>query len=260
MLVDDLGQIWAGNGDGTVKVGSTRTLRETDSIATGSTHRADELAYDPEDHVIIVTNPSDTPPMLTLIGARSHRVLGHVVVPGAGVDSVEQPKWDPLTERFLVSVRETTAHPDGEVAVVDPRARALDKVLPLTQPCNPAGMAIGPHRDILLGCDSFPGVIMDKLTGNIDTTISQACCADEVWFNPADHRYYAANFGNPGGTGTDPVVTVTDANSQRFITNIPIRDSNGQPDPAFHAVAAAFEDSRAYVPESDGVHLFVRTG
>src|SRR5215472_18554118 len=57
VLVDDHGQVWAGNGDGSVVVGSARTLTETDSIATGGVNRADELAFDPRDDVVIVTNP-----------------------------------------------------------------------------------------------------------------------------------------------------------------------------------------------------------
>src|SRR5262252_8202710 len=35
VLADNQGQVWAGNGDGSVVVGSARTLTETDSIATG---------------------------------------------------------------------------------------------------------------------------------------------------------------------------------------------------------------------------------
>ena len=132
VLVDDMHQVWAGNGDGTVKVASTRTLQETDSIATGGVNRADEMAYDPKTQVILVTNPAEgtdaaPTPYVTLIDARPnhHHVLGHVPIPGAGLDSVEQPKYDPATGRFLVSVRQTTAVADGmngAVAVIDPPA------------------------------------------------------------------------------------------------------------------------------------------
>jgi DNA-binding beta-propeller fold protein YncE len=269
VLVDDMHQVWAGNGDGTVKVASTRTLQETDSIATGGVNRADEIAYDPKARVILVTNPAegttaDPTPYVTLIDARPnhHHVLGHVSIPGAGLDSIEQPKYDPTTGKFLVSVRQTTAVANGmngAVAVIDPTGIKLDAMFGLSQFCSPAGLAIGPDREAVLGCDSAPPVIIDRSNGAILATLTEACCADEVWYNSADGRYYVADGGNPdNNNSTDPVVMVIDAKTHRFVTNIPVRDSQGNADPRFHVVAAAFDDSHVYIPQSDGVHVWVR--
>lgn len=257
VLVDNLGQIWAGNGDGTVKVGSTTTLVETNSItassipATGQTARADELGYDPQDHVIIVTNPGDATPQVTLINAVSHRVLGHVVIPNAGPSTIEQPQWDPITNRFLVAVEATSANPNGEIAVIDPRAVSLEKVLPLTQPCGPAGLAIGPGSDVLLGCSKAGPIIIDRGTGTVKATLTQASGADEVWYSPSDGRYYAAEGDNKTNNAPNPVVMVIDAHNRSFITNIPIKGAG------FHAVTAA--SGNVYVPASDGIHVFAQT-
>ena len=269
VLVDGLGQIWAGNGDGTVKVGAASPpFAETDSVATGGRARADELAYDPRDQIVIVTNPSETTassakpqpkPFVTLISALPdreghHAVLGHVLIPGAGLDSVEQPAWDPQTGDFLISVRETRDFPNGEVAIVDPRAPRLQAVLPLDVACHPAGIALGPNHDALLGCDSTPPVIINRATGRIqaDLTGHDACCADEVWFNKEDGRYFAAEGGN---STIPPSVIVIGAARRDFLTAIPISDTSG----AFHAVAASGGTTQVFVPESDGIHVFVRT-
>jgi hypothetical protein len=268
VLVDDMHQVWAGNGDGTVKVGSAESLHVTGSIATGGVNRADELAYDFRDRIILITNPAEgtaahPAPFVTLIDARPnhHRVLGHVLIPGAGIDSIEQPKYDPTTGRFLVSVRETAAVSNGKngaVAVIDPRTRKLDALHGLSHFCSPAGMAIGPNREALLGCDSAAPVIINRVSGAIVSTIKKACCADEVWYNPADGRYYVADSGNPNNNNsTNPVVMVVNAKSHAFITNIRVRDSEGGPDPRFHTVTAAFADSHVYIQQADGVHVWV---
>jgi hypothetical protein len=257
VLADDQGQVWAGNGDGSVVVGSARTLTETDSIATGGVNRADELAFDPRDDVILITNPAETTPFVTLLDARPgyHAVLARIPIPGAGQNSIEQPQFDPTTRRFLISVRSTTANPNGEIAVVDPRRHSFVTAFAIAQPCNPAGLAIGPRHDVLAGCDSAPPVILDRVRGTVEATIPNSCCSDEVWFNPSDERYYAAQAGNPG----NPVVMVVNADARTFLTNLPIRDIRGNADPVFHAVSAAFEDSQVFVPQSDGIHTFVRT-
>jgi hypothetical protein len=269
VLVDDQGQIWAGNGDGTVKAGTISNMSEIASVTTGSAHRADELAYDPVDHEILVTNPSDSPPFVTVIsdpaggpfGVRAHIGLGKKVP----LDSIEQPKYDPITGRFLVSVRQVFAgDTQGEVAAINPVTLKAERPIRLTVNCNPAGMALGPGRDVLLGCDSFPPVIIDRVTGALEPisfgSFPATCCADEVWFNPGDGRYYAAEFGNPNGTGSNPVVTVIDGQTRQVLAEIPIRNSSGQPDPAFHAVAADPNTNHVYVPTSQGVQVFRATG
>lgn len=255
VLVDNRGQIWAGNGDGTVKVGSTTTLAETHSIVTGHT-KADELGYDPEEHIIIATNPSNSPPRVTLINAVSHRVTGHIVIPNAAPDTIEQPNWDPLTERFLVAVGSTSKHPNGEIAVIDPKTRTLDKVFALREPCAPAGLAIGPRRDVLLGCSRTGPMIVDRVTGVLRATFRQACCADQAWYNASNHRYYVAEGGNTAGKKSDPVVLVINARHRRVIAKIRLGLSHDNPIGVVHAVTAA--SGHVYVPETDGIHVFTQ--
>ncbi len=102
---------------------------------------------------------------------------------------------------------------------------------------------------------------------NVSNQFTQACCGDEVWYDPHLGRYYASDFLNPNGTGKDPVVTVVDATNKSFITNIPIRTPNLAPngsvapeaDMSFHTVAADSVTGYVYVPAATGVRVFAAT-
>jgi len=127
LLVDDLGHIWAGNGNDHVMVGDARTMKEITVIATGGSGRADELAYDPLNQTILVTNPGASPPGWTLIDARTFRILGRATL-GAGIPtgSIEQPKYDPVLGKFVSSVSQLSSRDThGAVAVVDTQVELI---------------------------------------------------------------------------------------------------------------------------------------
>ena len=139
---------------------------------------------------------------------------------GAGL-SIEQPAWDPKTERFYTSVPIIANNPpgcnygqlsgpitcDGGLLVTDPFALttptatqgAFDSatntgVVPL-HACGPNGATVGPHDNLLLGCN--PGnnpsntttLVINAKTKNY-ANIGNITGADEVWFNSGDRRYY----------------------------------------------------------------------
>ena len=70
-------QIWAGDGDSTVKVfnlnknGDTATFLT--SIPTGGTKRADELAYDPDHQLILVANDDDSELFVAFISVSANK-------------------------------------------------------------------------------------------------------------------------------------------------------------------------------------------
>jgi hypothetical protein len=278
VLADNLGHIWVGNGDDRVVVGDARTMKEIKVIKTGGKGRADELAYDPLNQTILVTNPGASPPGWTLIDARTFRILGRASL-GAGVPtgSIEQPKFDPVLGKFVSSVGQLSSHDThGAVAVVDTQVAPHSHTVParayrLSVGCNPLGLAIGPGRDVFLGCLNDGSVIVTASPGGTGFAVSkqftQACCSDEVWYDPHLGRYYAAAFLNPHGTGKDPVVTVVDATNKSFITNIPIFTSNlapngsvaPEPDMSFHSLAADPATGYVYVATATGVRVFAAT-
>src|SRR6516225_3853627 len=129
VVVTPLKTLWAGDGNSTVQVAdvdqdSPTYLQILDSVSTArpvcdggtaTTHycgRADELDYDPIDHIILIANNAplsvtvphvSVDPYATFINADPpYNVLGHITFVGAG--GLEQPRWDDQTKRFLITV------------------------------------------------------------------------------------------------------------------------------------------------------------
>jgi DNA-binding beta-propeller fold protein YncE len=250
--VRDRHELWAGDGDSTVKVIDLMTRTVVASIQTGGANRADELAYDPRDHVLIVANDAESVPFVTFIDTRSRTVLGKVEIPDA-TNGLEQPVWDPESRLFYLSVPRLGGDPrNGGVAVFDPRARSLLRIFAVTD-CEPAGLALGPEQQLLLGCsgDGIAGwtaqlQVMDAETGAIVKVITGIGGSDEVWFNPGDHHYYVAARNNPGG----PVLGVIDAERNVLIQSVPTG-------PNSHSVAADPKTNHIFVPlKGKGIGIY----
>ena len=241
-------EFWAGDGDSTVKAVDLRTRRVIASISTGGKKRADEIAYDPRDHLIIAVNNADDPPFITFISTRTRKVVGRLELKRAS-DGAEQPVWDPASGLVYVSIPsldDIKAH--GAVAVIDPRSRRLVKFMPVAK-CMPAGLALGPRDNLLLGCSDdavtsgFPArsFVMSAATGRIVATLPQVGGSDEVWSDPATGRYYLAAVANTGG----PVLGVVDSVSNRWIGNWPTGAHA-------HSVAADAASGKVFVPLAAG--------
>jgi DNA-binding beta-propeller fold protein YncE len=237
-------ELWAGDGDSTVKVINLKSRAITHTISTGGAKRVDEMAYDPRDHLVIVVNNADKPAFVTFISSVEYKVLGKVVLDHAS-DGAEQPAWDPVTGNVYLTIPVLDAvEATGAVAVFDPRTLKLDKLLPVSR-CMPAGLAVGPEARLLLGCSDdavdsgFPAqsLVMDARTGKIVATIGKLGGSDEVWYDPKLGNYYLAAARNPGG----PVLGVIDARSNHWIANLP----SG---PRAHSVAVDPHTGRVFVP------------
>src|SRR2546428_352116 len=191
----------------------------------GEKTRADELAYDPRDGLLLVINNASDPPFGTLITVNKATGVLAVVknIPfdaAHGVDATngaEQPVWDPGTGKFYLSIPQigpTASH--GGVLRISTTG-AVEATYPV-EFCSPAGLALGPKQDLLVGCntvfDTAGGVgtgnahidthsaapqyvILDAKTGKIDKQVLGVGAGDEVWFNPGDGNYYTASPGSP---------------------------------------------------------------
>jgi DNA-binding beta-propeller fold protein YncE len=239
-------QIWAGDGDSTVKIIDTGSQKVIETIRTGGSHRVDELAYDPQDHLVVTANNADEPPFLTFIATTTgdHKLTGRLVLPQAS-DGLEQPVWDPASDLVYVSVPELNGRAaQGGVAVIDPRTRELLRIIPVTK-CIPAGLAIGPNQQLLVACSDdavaagFPAksMILDLPSGKIVRIFHQIGGSDEVWFDKAQGEYYLAAVANPGG----PVLGVINARTDRWVANLPTG-------PHAHSVAAYGATGQVFVP------------
>jgi hypothetical protein len=230
------------------------------SVSTGGNHRADELAYDPADHVILIANDQDTPaPYITFISTVSHSVLGKIIYDGTAgnpksTGGIEQPVWDGATKRFYISIPSTMAHADGEVDEIDPVAMKITRIFPTSHfvpTCGPAGLALIPGQHLMTSC----GDVLAIGSGAVVHTVT-GVAGDEIWYNPGDERVY---FG--GGTNRISVNVVNGLSPYNLITTVtvgvPAVVSPPAPAHTTHSVAADSELNRIFVPVShEGVKVY----
>jgi sugar lactone lactonase YvrE len=226
----------------------------------GDPTRADELAYDPRDELILSINNAANPPYGTLIkfdpGTGTFKVVTQIfldktrALAAFGVtatNGAEQPVWDPKTGKFYLSVPEINGDGGTNLHGAVLRISTTGKVEALypVDFCGPAGLALGPKGDLLVGCNTIfdtvgnkwttnadrdiqtadpQYVILEAATGKIEAHVRGAGVGDEVWFNNGDNHYYAAASGSnlapnaitparpPVGTATTaPVLTAQGA-------------------------------------------------
>src|SRR5207245_7561466 len=130
--------------------------------------RADELAYDPVERVILIASDVAHPPKATFVSADSYSVLGKVEFPDA--DGLEQPVWDSQLHRFLLTVPGSPAY----VAVIDPRRMRVRKRFIINRTCSASvnGLTLGPFQRILaVACGT--AAIMRAIDGQTITTNTQ---------------------------------------------------------------------------------------
>ena len=225
-----MNQLYVGDGDSTVKVVDLAARAVVAVISTGGKCRADELAYDPLDHIIMITNPSDNPPYVTFISADSQTVLGKYTYPSTQ-SGLEQPVWNPQTSRFLISVPGASAT-QGSVDEFEPLTMTMTNSYKIG--CSPAGLALGPLQRVMTSC----GTAIDARNGNILAT-NTLSAGDEIWFNPGNNLYY---FGNAN-------LGVIDAETNQFLGNV--TTSGG------HALAVDSNTNYIYAPTTAvGIQVF----
>jgi hypothetical protein len=249
-------EIWAGDGNNatdhtlsSVKVIDLLTQKITDTIVIpGGKARADEMAFDPEDQVMLVANDADTPPFITFISTKpGHKILRQIFFPEA-TNGIEQSQWSPKTGLFYLNLPEVDPKTgDGQVVVIDPERLRIVQRFP-THNCEAAGLALGPDNQALLGCAGGPSTggtplpnesqVIDLRNGHVVKTFPQVGGSDEVWFNPGDNHYYLAARNNTSG----PVLGTIDAEALQFDNNAATTSSGD------HSVAADPIFNNIFVP------------
>jgi hypothetical protein len=230
VAIPQLNQLYVGDGDSTVKVVDLGAKAVVGIISTGGKCRADELAYDPLDHIIMITNPNDNPPFVTFISTDSQTVLGKITYPTTQ-SGLEQPVWNPQTYRFDISVPATGLNL-GSVDEIDPMTMQITNSFKIT--CSPAGLAIGPNQRTMTSC----GIAVDGRVGNVLALITGPS-GDEIWYNSGDNKYYF-------GAAT---VGVVDGETNQFLGFV--TDSGG------HSIAVDPNNNNIYVPVTGvGIKVF----
>jgi hypothetical protein len=232
-----LNQLYVGDGDSTVKVVDLAAQKIIATIPTGGKFRADELAYDPLDHIIMIANPNDSPPFLTFISTDTQTLLGQITY--LNQSGLEQPVWNGQVKRFMISVP-SSGGSAGSVDRIDPIAMQITERLFTS--CSPSGLALGPIQRVMTACgqviDGRTGQHLAFSQGTGDLTIS----GDEIWFNPGDNRYY---FGSTN-------VGVVDAETNHPLGFMTFGGG--------HSIAVDSATNRIFVPVTGvGIKVFART-
>lgn len=267
-----------------------RTDTVVSAVSTGGADnfRADELAFDPKDGLLLVINPNDSPPFGTLIGvnnANGHLTVGKKIPFPFATDGAEQPVWDPGTGKFYLSIPQISMT-DGGVVRIDPITGIVETTYPVHR-CGPAGLTLGPRpeelsrsHDLLVGCNTVfdtagnvwspagtvtaapKEVILDVLTGGT-TDVRGAGAGDEVWFNSGDGKYYATGSGSPlrptpaSAAQGASVLAVIDAEDRNLIQLVPTfnvpavgtgNSTTQHPGGTAHSVAANAHNNHVFVP------------
>ena len=244
VLVTSDNQLWADDAHGTVKVFDLKNAQPPfndvtpiATISTGAQCRADEIGFDPKDHVIMVGNPAEKPPYATLISSDPpYAVLSKIPFPNAR--GFEQPVWDPDLKggRMLATVPGMDG--SSEVAVFnlkDPKEPVIEATYP-TGICG-SGLALGPSQHLLVGCSGGkPLMVLNGLDGKVIATLAETKGADEVWYNSGDNNFYA-----PAGFGGNPTLSVIDGDSGAVLSTLPAG-------PGSHSVAAYRVNNHIFVP------------
>ncbi|MFZ3236961.1 MAG: hypothetical protein WA417_05435 [Stellaceae bacterium] len=227
--------LFAGDGPSRVVSFALPTGKQVSSVATGpaTDFRADEMAFDPKDDLLLVANNAATPPFVTLISVSKTCALtvGKKITFTNATNGAEQPAWDPATQRFYMSVPSisgTTTAPGiiGGIARINPLTAKVETTFAIPF-CMPAGLALGPNQTFLAGCSvvydtmGTPWFGADTDSANplqviIDTNgvyafVSGVGSSDEVWYNSGDDHWYTGTSNSP--YSAHPVAATTGATS-----------------------------------------------
>ena len=260
---------------------------QVSSVSTGGSFRADELAFDPKDNLLLVINNADTPPFGTFVKVTPASCVltpptsaNKVPLDTAhGVDAeggAEQPVWDGDTGLFYLSIPQIGASVShGGVVSIPPNGTKYTVLGAGIDFCSPAGLALGPKGDLFVGCNAVfdtagnvwdpagtvtaapNDVIIDAKDGSIDTRVLGVGAGDEVWFNAGDGNYYATGSGSPfrplpaaTAKGATPL-GVVDAKDQKVLqqlTTYNVPAGTGHPAGTAHSVAANGNNNLIFVP------------
>ena len=231
------------------------------AVSTGGKNRADELAYDPPDHLILIANDRDTPhPFVSFVSSTSHTVVGQIKYDGSdahhplSTGGIEQPVWNARTRRFYIAIPSTKDNPNGEIDEINPGTKMITRRSPTN--CGPAGLVVIPLQRLMTSC----GEVLDIATGKVvkDITTTPPIVADEIWFNPGDERvYFGGILGSPVIGALPPYNVFPPTPPAVAPGALPWVGSFASPIHFSHSVAADSENNHIFVPVTNiGVLVF----
>jgi hypothetical protein len=240
--------------------------------ALSNANRADELCFDPVDHLVMAANNADNPPFASIISTKSFKVVGKVVFDGTNgapnaTNGAEQCAWSPRTGMFTITIPGINTPDDGTgvVAVIDPKkktALGLGKVVKTFGPyslndCSiPQGQAVGPAPQILIGCNGpspngpYNTIIINENNGTVIQTLLGEGGNDEVWFGEDNNGTPTSNDGHyflARGQASVQYLGIVDSQFRAQDQSIQTGTPGGTTRRA-HSVAADYTSGLVYMP------------
>jgi hypothetical protein len=264
------GELWVGDSASNVEVFDLKTKLMVATISTGGVARADELAYDPLDHILLVANDRETTcvagacsggaPFVTFINTEDRTVVGQLFYPQVvfgdtpANHGIEQPVWNPKTGMFYLALPGTSDNPSGEVDEIDPAGQFVNRIFPTT--CGPAGLVLVPRQRLVTSC----GDVIRVAAGDVLTNVADVG-GDEIWFNPGEERVYFGGFTITDADGKRTSnVPILNTDNNRVVATLLVGQINATPPPpsqSTHSVAADSQNNLIFVPVTNvGVKVF----
>jgi alpha-beta hydrolase superfamily lysophospholipase len=163
-------QIFAGDGNSSVRVYSSETGQFITRIGTGGHLRSDEITYDARDQLVIVANGSERDsskqdaPFLSFISTKQGKTFDQIVktlkLPHAY--ALEQPIWNPYDGKLYLAVPSSDQNISGEVDVIDPITLSVTSIA--TPNCEDAGLALANPDLAAVGCATGDQIVLDMHT------------------------------------------------------------------------------------------------
>lgn len=261
LVLPDRNELYAGDGNGTVKVIDLQTNKIVDVINLELKNRADEMAYDAKNQLAAIAGPDEDIPVVFFVSVTDRTIAGKIAFPNA-TGGIEQPAWNPADGNFYLSIPESKANPGGEIDVVDPTTLTVTKVLPQGE-CLSAGIVFGPGQQLLLGCSQdvilnynvAHTLVMDPVTGAITATINGVAGSDQVTYDPTTELYYLSAYqmlANGLSTGaSDPFLAIINATDDSLVQTIPTDNITA------HSVAVDPASNKVVIPlANSGIAIF----
>jgi hypothetical protein len=236
-------QIFAANGDSSVRVYSSITGHFITRVPTKGHLRADEMTYDPRDGWVIVANGAERDfskkdaPFLSFLstkkGKNNDRVVKQLSFPHAA--GLEQPMWDSANGKLYVVVTASDKNKGGEVDEIDP---ATLKITPIATPdCGDAGLAVATRTIMAVGCSNGKQIVLNVQTHHM--TRIPVTSIDII--AATDHFLYYASYGS---STQAPQLAVADLQGH-LLQTIPLAATS-------HTVTVDPANGHVYVPLDGG--------
>ena len=246
IAVNEDAELWVSDGDSTIKIVDMKTNIITEKVSTGGKTRANAMAYDPKTRIVIVANPDDEPPFLSLISTKpGHKILANIPIKDAS-DGLERSVYHAPSSTFYTDVPMLSKdNSKGALAQTDPRTGKLIKLHEIEH-CNPHSISIVSESTMFLGCSPTPAgsitpgselAVFNVTTSKIEAYTAGLGGSGDTAANQKLGLYYHSASNTLGG----PALKVIDIKTRKLVQKIPTSKSA-------HSIGISFTNNLVYLP------------